>query len=179
MWMASASYWQRNRIVYAHRWGMGRINTGARILARALEGVGEPEHERLVQNATALIQSRGLTNAEVDAANLHDACAVDPAGVPQGSRCGSSGSAGSPSRSRPSRVTAAAFSWPMGGCPPRPKSVACVLHASRDQSCERRNDEKPTTTTTTTTLTSHRHLFRCAGTGSPWHVSPRADSRCG
>lgn len=80
--MASASYWQRRKIVYAHRWAGHRIDSGARILARVLDGVGEPRHERLVQNATALIHSRRLSDAEIDAADLRDVCAVDPAGVP-------------------------------------------------------------------------------------------------
>lgn len=58
------------------------INQGADRLAGVLEGVGDPTHERLCLNAAALIHSRVLTEAEIDAANLRDACATDPAGTP-------------------------------------------------------------------------------------------------
>ena len=82
MWMASASYWQRGVQVYAYRWSGTRIRQGEALLKRVLAGVGEPEHERLVLNATALFHSRRLTEAEIDAANLRNVCAVDPAGTP-------------------------------------------------------------------------------------------------
>lgn len=84
MWMASATYWPpaRRTMAYAYRWPQARVDRGARILARVLDGVGEEAHERLCVNATALIHSRRLTDEEIDAAGLRGACAIDPAGMP-------------------------------------------------------------------------------------------------
>lgn len=85
MWMASATYHDPTRragYLPAYRWNAARLAAGERQLARVLEGVGDPAHERLCVNVVALIWSRRLTDAEIDAANLRGVCARDPAGTP-------------------------------------------------------------------------------------------------
>ena len=83
--MASLTYWPagRRKMMFAYKWNDARVEAGERQLARVLDGVGEPSHERLCVGATALIWSRRVADPELRGSGyLRGACATDPAGCP-------------------------------------------------------------------------------------------------